>query len=44
LRRINAAAVGRWRSETRTALYGALKRGDHIIGFTTDGEYVVKPA
>jgi predicted GNAT superfamily acetyltransferase len=44
LRRIDAAEVQRWRNETREGLHGALQRGDHIIGFTAEGEYVVKPA
>lgn len=44
LRRTDAVAVTRWRTETREALGGALERGERIVGFTRDGEYVVVPA
>ena len=42
LRRTDPAEVSRWRTETRAALQGALERGDHIVGFTEAGEYVVE--
>lgn len=41
LRRTDPAAVSRWRSETRAALQTALGAGGRVVGFTTDGEYVV---
>ncbi len=44
LRRTDPAAVGRWRSETRAALQGALERGARIVGFTEQGEYVIEAA
>ena len=43
LRRTDPVAVARWRSDTRAALSGALDRGDRIVGFTPDGEYVIEP-
>jgi predicted GNAT superfamily acetyltransferase len=43
LRRTDPGAVSRWRTETRAALQGALDRGDRIVGFTPDGEYVIEP-
>ncbi|MGA9277597.1 GNAT family N-acetyltransferase [Ilumatobacter sp.] len=42
LRRTDPAAVARWRQATRDALQGALDRGDRVVGFTADGEYVVE--
>ncbi len=42
LRRTDPSAVSRWRLETRTALQGALDRGDRIVGFTEQGEYVIE--
>jgi predicted GNAT superfamily acetyltransferase len=42
LRRTDPAAVARWRSATRDALQAALERGDRVVGFTADGEYVVE--
>mgnify|MGYP001816545453 CR=1 FL=1 len=42
LRRTDPAEVSRWRTATRTALQGALERGDAIVGFTEAGEYVVE--
>ena len=44
LRRTDPAAVARWRRETREALQAALARGDEIVGFTADGNYVIEPA
>ncbi len=44
LRRTDPAAVARWRSDTRAALRDALERGDRIVGFTPDGEYVIEPS
>jgi predicted GNAT superfamily acetyltransferase len=41
LRRTDPREVARWRSETRSALQSALDAGGRIVGFTTDGEYVV---
>ncbi len=41
LRRTDPGEVARWRSETRSALQSALDAGGRIVGFTTDGEYVV---
>lgn len=43
LRRTDPRAVARWRSETRAALQSALGRGGHVVGFTSEGEYVVEP-
>jgi predicted GNAT superfamily acetyltransferase len=42
LRRTNPGEVARWRSETRLALQTALDTGGRILGFTTNGEYVVE--
>ncbi len=42
LRRTDPAAVGEWRSSTRSALQGALEGGGRIVGFTEHGEYVVE--
>ena len=42
LRRTDPAAVGEWRRSTRSALQGALERGDRIVGFTEQGEYVIE--
>lgn len=42
LRRTDAAAVQRWRSETRDALVAALDRGDRVVGFTRAGDYVIE--
>ncbi|WP_420450951.1 GNAT family N-acetyltransferase [Ilumatobacter sp.] len=42
LRRTDPVAVARWRRETRTALVGALERGDRVVGFTQRGEYVLE--
>lgn len=44
LRRIDPAAVGRWRAETREALSTALAAGRRVVGFTRDGEYVIAPS
>ena len=44
LRRTNPAAAARWRAEVRDALAPALERGDRIVGFTPEGEYVLEPA
>lgn len=41
LRRTDQGEVARWRAETRTALTAALERGDRVVGFTRDGEYVL---
>lgn len=43
LRRTNPPEVARWRRDTREALQEALDAGGHIVGFTTEGEYVVDP-
>jgi predicted GNAT superfamily acetyltransferase len=42
LRRTDPAAVAHWRSQTRDALRGAIERGDSIVGFTEQGEYVIE--
>ena len=42
LRRTDPAAVGQWRRDTRSALQAALERGERIVGFTEQGEYVVE--
>ena len=41
LRRTDLAAVAGWRGETRAAITAALERGDRVLGFTRDGEYVI---
>ncbi len=41
LRRTSPHEVKRWRSETRSELQPALEGGAQIIGFTTEGDYVV---
>ena len=43
LRRTDPAGVARWRTNTRDALQGALGRGERVVGFTANGEYVVEP-
>ena len=44
MRRTDPAGVARWRQESRAALTGALDRGEHVVGFTRDGNYVLVPA
>ncbi len=42
LRRTDPDAVARWRRDVRRELQTALERGDRIVGFTPDGEYVIE--
>ena len=42
LRRTDPVAVARWRADTRTALTEALDAGHSVVGFTRDGNYVVR--
>ena len=44
LRRTDPRAAAAWRSETRTALTGALAAGRPVVGFTRDGAYVIGSA
>ncbi|MFK7916494.1 MAG: GNAT family N-acetyltransferase [Ilumatobacter sp.] len=44
LRRTDPSEVARWRMDTREALQSALDGGGRILGFTTDGEYIVEGA
>ncbi len=44
LRRTDPTAAATWRDTTCHALRDALDRGDRVIGFTAQGEYVVEPA
>ena len=41
LRRSDPAEVARWRRATRDALRGALGAGQHVLGFSADGDYVM---
>jgi predicted GNAT superfamily acetyltransferase len=41
LRRTDPAAVARWRRDTRRSLSDALHAGDTVLGFTSEGEYVI---
>jgi predicted GNAT superfamily acetyltransferase len=41
LRRTDPDAVARWRADVRTALTRAFARGEAVIGFTRDGNYVL---
>lgn len=41
LRRTDPEAVARWRRDTRESLSTALDAGHPIVGFTTDGHYVI---
>lgn len=42
LRRTDPAEALRWRHQVRSELLGALGEGRRILGFTTDGRYVVE--
>ena len=44
LRNSDPSAVSRWRTETRSALAGALDAGHRVLGFTRDGSYVIGSA
>ena len=44
MRRTDPGAVKQWRSSTREQLSEALERGDRVVGFTRDGEYVLEPS
>ena len=44
VRATDPSAVARWRRDTREVLQGAIERGDRIVGFTEQGEYVIAPA
>jgi predicted GNAT superfamily acetyltransferase len=44
LRRTDPAAVRQWRLDTRDALCEPLERGARVVGFTSDGNYVIEPA
>lgn len=44
LRRTDSAAVDRWRELTCEPLQAAIGRGDRVVGFTHDGEYVIEPS
>lgn len=42
LRRTDSAAAQTWRTDTREAFVEALDRGDRVVGFTADGDYVLE--
>ncbi|MFK8023740.1 MAG: GNAT family N-acetyltransferase [Ilumatobacter sp.] len=44
LRRTDPAAVADWRTRTSEPLREALERGDHVVGFTAEGDYVIEQA
>lgn len=44
LRRTDPNQVMEWRSRSRAALSEAIERGDRVVGFSRDGDYVIEPA